>query len=60
MLFGLSKTFVTLLISRALSGALNGNIGVMRSMMAELTDETNQAQAFSFMQLVCSGELGVL
>ncbi|KAF8518066.1 MFS general substrate transporter [Gautieria morchelliformis] len=52
MLFGLSKTFFTLMISRALSGALNGNIGVMKSMMAEMTDETNQAQAFSFMPLV--------
>ncbi|KAF8528737.1 major facilitator superfamily domain-containing protein [Gautieria morchelliformis] len=51
-LFGLSKTFFTLMMSRALSGALNGNIGVMKSMMAEMTDETNQAQTFSFLQLV--------
>lgn len=56
ILFGISKTFLTLMISRALSGALNGNIGVMKSMMAEITDETNQAQAFSFMPLVFSGE----
>ncbi|KAF8513960.1 MFS general substrate transporter [Gautieria morchelliformis] len=52
MLFGLSKTFFTLIVSRALSGALNGNAGVMKSMMAEMTDETNQAQAFSFLPLV--------
>ena len=26
---------------------LNGNIGVMKSMMAELTDETNMARGFS-------------
>ena len=58
-LFGVSKTFVTLIVSRALSGALNGNVGVMKSMMAEITDETNQAQAFSFMPLVFSGELYV-
>ncbi|KAG8765863.1 hypothetical protein FRC12_007239 [Ceratobasidium sp. 428] len=42
--FGLSKTFWGLVITRALSGALNGNVGVLKSMMAELTDETNQAQ----------------
>ncbi|KAF7986456.1 hypothetical protein HWV62_31229 [Athelia sp. TMB] len=33
-------------------GALNGNIGVMKSMMAELTDSTNIAQA-SFSAFVC-------
>ncbi len=26
---------------------LNGNVGVMKSMMAELTDETNMARGFS-------------
>jgi hypothetical protein len=30
---------------------LNGNIGVMKSMMAELTDETNMARGFSFVPL---------
>jgi predicted MFS family arabinose efflux permease len=58
-LFGLSKTFFTLVISRALAGAINGNIAVVKSMMAEMTDETNQAQAFSFLPLVFAGELGV-
>jgi len=56
-LFGISKTFLTLTVSRALSGALNGNIGVLKSMIAEITDETNQAQAFSFMPLILAGEL---
>jgi predicted MFS family arabinose efflux permease len=55
--FGVSKTFLTLTLSRALSGALNGHIGVMKSMMAEITNETNQAQAFSFMPLVLACEL---
>ena len=31
--------------SRCLAGMLNGNIGVMKSMLAELADETNIAQA---------------
>ncbi|EIM90953.1 MFS general substrate transporter [Stereum hirsutum FP-91666 SS1] len=53
-LFGLSRTFWTLVISRCLAGGLNGNIGVMKSTMAELTDETNIAQAFSLMPVVYS------
>ncbi|KAI6010771.1 major facilitator superfamily domain-containing protein [Pisolithus orientalis] len=49
--FGLSKTFLGLLFSRCLNGALNGNIGVMKSMIAELTDPTNMALACSFLPL---------
>ena len=30
---------------------LNGNTGVMRSMMAELTDESNMARGFSFISV---------
>ncbi|KAF7964730.1 hypothetical protein HWV62_3520 [Athelia sp. TMB] len=45
--FGLSKTFWALLGSRCLAGALNGNIGVMKSMMAEITDSTNIAQGIT-------------
>ena len=37
--------------SRCLNGMLNGNIGVMKSMMAELTDETNMARGFSLVPL---------
>ncbi|KAI6098251.1 major facilitator superfamily domain-containing protein [Pisolithus croceorrhizus] len=49
--FGLSKTFWGLVLSRCLNGALNGNIGVMKSMVAEITDPTNIAQACSIMPL---------
>ncbi|KZT01929.1 MFS general substrate transporter [Laetiporus sulphureus 93-53] len=52
--FGLSRTFWQLVVSRCLVGALNGNIGVMKSMMGELTDHTNMAQGFSFMPIVWS------
>ncbi|KAF9231226.1 major facilitator superfamily domain-containing protein [Melanogaster broomeanus] len=44
--FGLSTTF---LVSRCLNGALNGNIGIMKSMVAEMTDSTNMAQAYSIL-----------
>ncbi|KAF8878528.1 major facilitator superfamily domain-containing protein [Infundibulicybe gibba] len=35
-----------------LCGLLNGNIGVMKSAMGELTDRTNRARAFSFMSVI--------
>ncbi|CAE6468440.1 unnamed protein product [Rhizoctonia solani] len=53
-LFGLSKQFWQLVASRSLSGALNGNVGVVKSMVVELTDETNQAQAFAFTPMIWS------
>ena len=34
-----------LVVSRCLCGVLNGNVGVMKSMMVEITDTTNRAQA---------------
>jgi len=37
--------------SRFLAGALNGNIGVMKSMLAEIADETNMGQAFTLIPL---------
>ncbi|KAG1841299.1 major facilitator superfamily domain-containing protein [Suillus subalutaceus] len=52
--FGLSKTFWSLVISRCLNGALNGNIGVMKSMVAEMTDSTNMARAWAFIPLAWS------
>ncbi|KAI9437152.1 MFS general substrate transporter [Lactarius indigo] len=51
ILFGLSRSFWALVLSRCLHGMLNGNIGVMKSMMAELTDETNMARAFSLITI---------
>ncbi|KXN88656.1 hypothetical protein AN958_06924 [Leucoagaricus sp. SymC.cos] len=58
--FGLSTTFWGLVLSRALNGALNGNIGVIKSMMAELTDSTNISQAYAYMPIAWStgGTLG--
>ncbi|KZT32313.1 MFS general substrate transporter [Sistotremastrum suecicum HHB10207 ss-3] len=46
--FGLSKTFPALLIFRAMTGGMNGNLGILKGMIAEITDESNQAKAFSF------------
>ncbi|KAJ6488137.1 member of major facilitator superfamily multidrug-resistance, DHA1 sub-family [Mycena vitilis] len=49
--FGLSRTFWGLVVSRSLNGALNGNIGVMKSMIAEMTDSTNMAQAYAYLPM---------
>ena len=48
---GLARTFTGIITARALSGALNGNVGVVKSMMGELTDETNVARAFAWQPL---------
>ncbi|KAG1748658.1 major facilitator superfamily domain-containing protein [Suillus lakei] len=54
--FGLSTTFWSLVISRCMCGFLNGNVGVMKTMMGELTDSTNMAQAFALFPIVwCIG-----
>jgi hypothetical protein len=37
--------------SRVLCGALNGNSGVIKSMMIDITDSTNMAQAFGFLPI---------
>jgi len=37
--------------SRFLAGTPNGNIGVMKSMLAEIADETNMGQAYALIPL---------
>ncbi|KAJ9062257.1 hypothetical protein DSO57_1012703 [Entomophthora muscae] len=51
-LFGLSKSLPWAIVTRTLCGLLNGNIGVVKSMMAELTDKTNRAQGFSLLPMM--------
>ncbi|KAJ7284947.1 major facilitator superfamily domain-containing protein [Mycena rebaudengoi] len=50
--FGLSRTFWTLVVSRCLTGLLNGNIGVMKSVMGDLTDPSNRAEGFAYIPVV--------
>lgn len=50
--FGISKSFVGIVVSRALAGALNANTGVLKTIIAEITDETNVAKAYSYMPIV--------
>ncbi|KAK7691033.1 hypothetical protein QCA50_006136 [Cerrena zonata] len=60
VLFGLSRTLLQLILSRCLVGMLNGNTGVMKSMMGEITDSTNMAQAFALLPIVwsCGSSIG--
>ncbi|KAH9059738.1 major facilitator superfamily domain-containing protein [Lactarius vividus] len=51
IVFGLSRSFWALVFSRALQGALKGYVGIVKSMMAELTDETNIARGFSMLPM---------
>ena len=47
LLFGFSKWYWWALLSRFLFGGLNANIGVAKTYLREMTDETNQSRAFS-------------
>ncbi|KAH9039470.1 MFS general substrate transporter [Lactarius deliciosus] len=54
IVFGLSRSFWALVLSRALDGAFKGHVGTMKSMMAELTDETNAPRGFSMLPMTWS------
>ncbi|KAJ1917224.1 hypothetical protein IWQ60_007842 [Tieghemiomyces parasiticus] len=49
ILFGLSKTFTWAVMIRILWGMLNGNASSVKTMVGELTDESNQAKGFSLL-----------
>jgi MFS family permease len=42
--FGLSTSFVPLVIFRSLQGVFNGNIGIIKAVLAEITDSSNVAR----------------
>jgi predicted MFS family arabinose efflux permease len=51
-LLGLARSFWPLVLARCLCGALNGNTGVAKSAVGEMTDKTNVAQAFALMPVM--------
>ncbi|KAH9030852.1 MFS general substrate transporter [Lactarius deliciosus] len=51
LLFGLSRSFLALALSWCLQGAVGGHPGIVKSMTAELTDETNVAHGFSMLPM---------
>lgn len=53
LMFGFSQDMATLLWARALLGLMNGNVGIIRTMVAEMVPEKElQPRAFSIMPLV--------
>ncbi|KAL4810779.1 major facilitator superfamily domain-containing protein [Aspergillus unguis] len=51
--FGLSKTLLMLILCRGMIGLMNGNVGIIRTMVAEMVqDKELQPQAFSIMPMV--------
>ncbi|KDN36220.1 hypothetical protein RSAG8_10983, partial [Rhizoctonia solani AG-8 WAC10335] len=50
--FGVSTSFAGDIVNRALVGVLNGNAGVIKSVLGEVTVDSNAAQAFAFIPLV--------
>lgn len=51
--FGLSRSLVMLVICRGMIGLMNGNVGIIRTMVAEMVqDKELQPQAFSIMPMV--------
>ncbi|TFK55183.1 MFS general substrate transporter [Heliocybe sulcata] len=46
LIFGLSKSLVGVLVARGLAGIFCGNISVIQSVLAEITDSSNQAVAY--------------
>ncbi|KAK1226807.1 hypothetical protein PQX77_010214 [Marasmius sp. AFHP31] len=49
--FGLSKTFWHMVVFRCAQGVFNGNLGVVKTLMAEFTDDTNLSDAFMLLSL---------
>lgn len=55
LVFGFSTSYTQALIARTAAGLLNGNVGVIRTMVAEMVVErAHQARAFSVMPFVWS------
>ncbi|KAL6072749.1 MFS domain-containing protein [Balamuthia mandrillaris] len=49
--FGFSHSLTWAIVSRTMHGLLNGNIGVCKCYLGEVTDESNQAKGFSLLGL---------
>jgi len=49
--FGFSRTFWMAVVLRGLNGLLNGNVLIVRTYLADITDSSNQAGAFALLGL---------
>jgi len=53
--FAFSTTFAWAIAFRMLAGLLNGNIGVVKTYLAEITDDSNKSRAFSVIGIAGGG-----
>ena len=51
LVFGLSRSYTQALVGRFLSGLLAGNIGVLKSFLTEISDESNRGKAFAMLSM---------
>lgn len=51
IIFGCAKNYSSALIGRVISGLLSGNLGVLKSFLTEITDESNRGAGFSYMSV---------
>jgi MFS family permease len=51
IVFGTSRTYGQAVAGRVISGFLCGNLGVVKSFLTEVTDDTNRGKAFSLFSL---------
>ncbi|KAG2138610.1 major facilitator superfamily domain-containing protein [Suillus bovinus] len=60
--FGLSKTFLGLVVSRVVCGAFDPSVGVVKSLLMDITDATNMPNAYNYMPipLMIAGTVGPL
>lgn len=50
--FGFAQSLPTMIAARCIAGLFNANVSVLKSVLGEITDETNSARAFSFLPLM--------
>lgn len=54
LIFGFSRTYTQAILGRVVSGLLSGNLGVVKSFLNEITDESNRGAGFAYLSLSMS------
>ncbi|KAJ2077593.1 hypothetical protein H4R24_005033 [Coemansia sp. RSA 988] len=52
LLFGVSRSFTWALVARCINGLLAGNVAVIKSVMAEISDDTNRPRMMALIPLM--------
>ena len=51
LVFGLAKSYPQAILGRVIAGLLSGNIGVLKTYITEITDDSNRAAGFSYLSI---------